>query len=144
MAEFKRTLTVPFAPGQMYDLVDDIERYPEFLPWCENARVDSRKDDFVEATLAFRQVGFSGDFATRNTLQPKSRIEMELLDGPFDQLKGWWGFKDDGDEGTDVTLFLKYKFDNPLAGFMFATVVETIAGELITAFAERADEVYGA
>jgi len=125
----------------MYQLVDDIEGYPDFLPWCENAREDSRSEDLVEATLAFKQVGFKGEFTTRNHLKPTTKIEMELLDGPFDYLKGWWGFEDNKN-GTAVTLFLKYRFDNPLAGFMFATVVETIAGELITAFAEQADVVF--
>ena len=91
MAEFKRTVRVAYSPHQMYDLVDAIELYPEFLPWCERARIDSRDSREVEATLGFRQVGFRGDFTTRNTLKPTNRIDMELLDGPFDQLKGWWG-----------------------------------------------------
>ncbi|MEM7081827.1 MAG: type II toxin-antitoxin system RatA family toxin [Pseudomonadota bacterium] len=142
MAKFERTVFVPYTPVQMYRLVDDVDRYPEFLPWCESARVDSRTDTMVEATLGFRQVGFNGNFTTRNTLSPSTRIDMELLDGPFDQLKGHWAFEDDGDGGCGVTLNLKYRFDNPLAGFMFATVVETIAGELISAFATRADQVY--
>ncbi|NNF15246.1 MAG: type II toxin-antitoxin system RatA family toxin [Gammaproteobacteria bacterium] len=141
MAEFKRTVRVAYQPHQMYDLVDAIELYPEFLPWCERARIDHRDDAQVEATLGFKQVGFRGDFTTRNTLNPKHRIEMELLDGPFDQLKGWWGFTEKN-YGSDVSLFLSYRFENPLAGFMFATVVETIASELVTAFAERAETVY--
>ncbi|MFK8029410.1 MAG: type II toxin-antitoxin system RatA family toxin [Gammaproteobacteria bacterium] len=141
MAKFERTVRVPYSPEHMYKLVDDIASYPEFLPWCESARVDSRTDEVVEATLGFKQVGFRGDFTTRNELTPTSRIDMELLNGPFDQLKGYWSFSDHAD-GCAVTLFLRYRFDNPLAGFMFATVVETIAGELIVAFADRADEVY--
>ncbi len=141
MAKFERTLVVPYSPKHMYSLVDDVASYPEFVPWCESARIDSRSNELVEATLGFKQVGFRGDFTTRNELTPTSRIDMELLDGPFDQLKGWWDFEDHN-RGCEVTLFLKYRFDNPLAGFMFATVVETIAGELITAFADRADEVY--
>lgn len=141
MAKFERTLVVPYTPERMYQLVDDVDSYPEFLPWCESARVDSRQDDLVEATLGFKQVGFKGDFTTRNELTPTSRIDMELLDGPFDQLKGHWAFEEHP-KGCAVTLFLRYRFDNPLAGFMFATVVETIAGELIAAFASRADKVY--
>lgn len=143
MAEFKRTVGVVYRPEQMYDLVDAIEYYPEFLPWCERARIDRRDERHVDATLGFKQVGFRGDFTTRNTLAPKHRIEMELLDGPFDQLKGWWGFEET-DTGSDVSFYLSYRFENPLAGFMFATVVETIASELVTAFADRADIVYQA
>jgi len=143
MAKFERTLSVPYKPELMYRLVDDIASYPEFLPWCESARIDSRTADLVEATLGFKQVGFKGDFTTRNELSPTHRIDMELLDGPFDQLKGWWEFSENA-KGCDVSLFLNYRFENPLAGFMFATVVETIAGELISAFAQRADQVYQA
>lgn len=141
MARFERTVVVPYSPELMYKLVDDVASYPEFLPWCESAREDSRTSKLVEATLGFKQVGFSGDFTTRNRLTPTSRIEMELLDGPFDQLRGSWDFEDHA-HGSEVTLFLNYRFENPLAGFMFATVVETIAGELITAFADRAHDVY--
>src|SRR5258708_38589488 len=90
MREVKRSALVGRPPGEMYALINDIESYPQFLPWCTHARIESRSEAEIIATLGVRQGALHGEFTTRNTLEPVRRITMQLLSGPFRTLEGEW------------------------------------------------------
>lgn len=132
---------MPHGREQMFDLVNDIERYPEFLPWCDGASIKERQGDVTSASLLLSRSGVQSRFSTRNTARGSDRIDIELLNGPFDHLRGSWTF-DGNDDTTRVRLELRYQFKNPLMSFVLSGVVEDIATELVDAFRHRADDVY--
>lgn len=139
-----RNAMVPYSAEQMYALVDDVESYPEFLPWCEAATLQSRTDAELVAGL---KVGFGAlntTFTTRNTLQPPEQMTLELEDGPFSSLTGCWRFDALGADGCEVTLHIEFAFSSGVKDMMFGGVFETICTELIDAFVQRAHSLYGA
>ena len=97
MPTVQRSSRVIYSAEQMFDLVNDIEKYPEFLHWCRGARVDVRQGNTIEATLDIGVLGFQRSFRTRNTLRRPDRISIELVSGPFRRLRGEWKFVDSGD-----------------------------------------------
>jgi ribosome-associated toxin RatA of RatAB toxin-antitoxin module len=127
----------------MFDLVNDIEKYPEFLHWCSGARVDVRQGSTVEATLDIAVLGFQRSFRTRNTLRSPERIQIELVSGPFRRLRGEWRFVDVAAGGSDVSLSLAFEVTVSPFGVLFSKVFEEIAGAQMQAFTERAAAVYG-
>lgn len=136
-----RDAVVPHRRRDMFELVNDIERYPEFLPWCDGASILTRDDDIVTASLLLSRSGVQSRFSTRNRVMEDRQIEIELLDGPFDYLRGRWRFEPEAKK-TRVTLELRYRFSNPLLGLVLGGVVEDVATELIDAFKKRAADVY--
>lgn len=146
MTTVNRNAIVPYTSQQMYQLVDDINRYPEFLPWCEDAEEHQRKANEVEATLTLEWNGFIKAFTTRNTLHPFNKIEMRLLNGPFKRLEGHWTFtplEEAGQEkGCKVELSLEFEFINPMMSMMFSSMFEKISQEMVGCFIERAKSVY--
>ena len=136
------SVDVPYSAHDMFALVHDIDSYPEFLPWCRGAEIIGHGDQELTASLLLHRGGLESRFSTRNRFVVGEHIEMELLNGPFEYLRGRWEFVD-VDEGAEVSLDMRYRFSNPLIGFMMAAVVEDIAGELVMAFETRAERVYG-
>jgi ribosome-associated toxin RatA of RatAB toxin-antitoxin module len=143
MTTVNRNAIVPYSAAQMYALVDDIARYPEFLPWCAEAREISRTPDEVQATLTLQWKGFSKNFTTRNLLQPHKMMEIRLVDGPFKHLEGFWQFTPLGDQGSKVQLALEFEFSNHFISLAFSKVFEQISLQLVQAFCTRAVDVYG-
>jgi len=127
----------------MFDLVNDIEAYPTFLHWCAGARVESADARYVEAAIDIGIVGFRQTFRTRNTLERPKRITMALVSGPFRRLDGAWEFIDSVGGGTDVELSLDYEISHSPLEFVLAKAFDEIAGSQMTAFARRAEEIYG-
>jgi ribosome-associated toxin RatA of RatAB toxin-antitoxin module len=140
MREVKRTALVAETPARMYRLVNDIERYPEFLPWCTAARVDSRKESEVVATLAIKRGPLNAEFTTRNLLEPDRRVLMQFVSGPFRVLEGLWTFTPLGDLGCRVELEMRFEFANRVAGALFEPLFENTAASLVDAFVKRARE----
>ena len=103
----------------MFVLIDDVEAYPEFLPWCNDAEVRNRTDDVVDATLELHKGSLSNHFTTRNTRREFETIELELIGGPFRHLQGGWQFTEIGEEGCKVALELEFEFENKLIDMMF-------------------------
>lgn len=136
-----RDVSVPHERAQMFELVSDVESYPEFLPWCNGAKILTRGDDELTATLLLSRAGVQSRFSTRNRSVEDRQIDIELLDGPFDHLRGRWRFES-RESQTRVSLELRYQFSNPMFGFLFSGAVEDIASDLIQAFKRRADDVY--
>jgi ribosome-associated toxin RatA of RatAB toxin-antitoxin module len=127
----------------MFDLVNDIDSYPQFLHWCSGARVDVRQGNMVEATLDIGVLGFHRSFRTRNTLARPSRIQIELVSGPFRRLRGEWKFTPLSEGGSEVSLSLQFEVTLSPFGAVFSKVFEELAGAQMNAFIERATKVYG-
>jgi ribosome-associated toxin RatA of RatAB toxin-antitoxin module len=123
----------------MFDLVNDVERYPEFLHWCRGASVDARQGNTIEATLKIGGFGFEQSLRTRNALQRPERIGIELVAGPFRRLSGEWRFAT-ANGGTDISLTLA--FEATSFGGLFARVFEELAAAQMTAFVARAAKIY--
>ena len=143
MPAIRRRAHVPYTAQQMFDLVNDIEAYPTFLHWCAGARVESADARYVEAAIDIGIVGFRQTFRTRNTLERPKRITMALVSGPFRRLDGAWEFIDSVGGGTDVELSLDYEISHSPLEFVLAKAFDEIAGSQMTAFARRAEEIYG-
>ena len=143
MAMVNKSALVPYSPGQMFALVDDIEAYKEFLPWCSGSTVLHRLESEVTASLEISHSGFQKSFTTRNLIQTGDQITMTLVEGPFKKLEGVWQFRALGEEGCKVTLELEFEFSNRLVGMTFGTLFGQIAGSLVDAFTQRASQIYG-
>jgi ribosome-associated toxin RatA of RatAB toxin-antitoxin module len=138
MREVKRTALIAETPARMYRLVNDIERYPEFLPWCTAARVDSSKEGEVVATLTIKRGPLHAEFTTRNLLEPDRRVLMQFVSGPFRVLEGLWTFTALGELGCRVELEMRFEFANRVAGTLFEPLFENTAASLVDAFVKRA------
>lgn len=127
----------------MYALVDDIEAYAEFLPWCDASRVLSRNDEEVRGVLELAHGGVHKSFTTRNRLQKNKMIEIRLVEGPFRHLEGFWRFEALAENACKVRLDLDFEFTNKLVALAFGPVFNRIANTLVDAFCKRAVAVYG-
>ncbi len=143
MREVRRSALVPYSAGQMFALVADVERYPEFLPWCTAARVLEREGDSVLASLSLSRGRAEASFTTRNTQVPGRSLEMRLVDGPFSRLEGRWDFSDIGQAGSRVELGLRFEVSATLAGILLGPAFEGACNQLVDAFGRRARQVYG-
>jgi ribosome-associated toxin RatA of RatAB toxin-antitoxin module len=138
MREVKRSALVAQRPERMYELINDIEKYPDFVPWCSGARIESRTEHEIVATLAVRRGPLKTEFTTRNTLVPHSAVRMELVSGPFRRLHGLWELTPIGETGTRVDLALTFEFDNALTAAILEPLFESTAGSMVDAFVARA------
>jgi len=127
----------------MYRLVDDVDAYSEFLPWCNRSEVLSRSNDSVEATLELHKGAVSKSFTTRNTLRENEAIDLELLGGPFRHLSGGWTFQSLGEEGSKVSLELEFEFESRMVDMIFGAFFEETCNSLVDSFTQRAAQVYG-
>ena len=142
MSEIHKKARVAYSPTQMYDLVNDIEAYPQFLSGCVAAKLLSSTNDEVVAELTLEKKGMSQAFTTRNKLQPVHSIEMILEEGPFKYLNGLWLFNELEGVGCEISLDLDFKFSNQMWAMMLGSVFNQVAGQLVDAFVQRAEDVY--
>ncbi len=136
MREVKRSALVSLPPNRLFALINDIDSYPEFLPWCSHARVLSRSDSEIVASIGVRRGPFNGEFTTRNTLEPDRRVLMRLVSGPFSALEGEWRLTPAG-EGTHVELSLRFQFKSALSAVMFERLFAETVGSMVDAFVAR-------
>ncbi len=144
MRHVNKSALVPYLATEMFDLVDDVDAYADFLPWCSRSEVRSRSDGVVEASLELQKSAVSKSFVTRNTTVRGESIDLCLLDGPFRHLQGGWRFEALGDEGCKVSLELDFEFESRMVDMMFGAFFEDTCNSLVDAFIRRAAEVYGA
>lgn len=142
MRKVQRSALVRHSADAMYSLVDDIESYPEFLPWCRQSEVHFRQGPVVEATLDLHRGELSRQFRTRNTAIGKSIIDMQLVDGPFRHLVGRWSFTQLGESGSKVALDLEFEFSNSAVDLIFGAFFEETCNSLVQAFTRRADAIF--
>jgi ribosome-associated toxin RatA of RatAB toxin-antitoxin module len=149
MREVKRNALVPYTPAQMFALVEDFERYPEFLPWVSGAQLLSRDGAELVGRLDMEWLGIKEHFTTRNRLQAPEQMDMHLVDGPFKQLEGTWRFTAIRDasgiaHGTRIDLSIQFEFKNTVLAMLLGKVFEASCGSLVDAFTKRAKAQYGA
>lgn len=139
----EKKVLVAHTPAQMFALVDRVENYPQFLPWCARAEQHLREGDQQVASLYIDYLKIRQHFTTRNTLREGESILMELVEGPFQHLQGLWQFTPLGDFGCKVEFSLRYEFSSKLLEKVIGPVFGHISGTLVDAFIKRADQVYG-
>lgn len=143
MPIINHSLAVPHSVSEMYQLVNQVEDYAKFLPWCKESKVLTRTEDEVRATLVLSGGGFQKSFTTCNRLQKDKIIEIRLLDGPFNQLEGFWRFEHLEGGTCRISLDLEFEFSSKLLALAFGPVFSQVANTLVDAFRKRAAEVYG-
>ncbi|ACT08119.1 cyclase/dehydrase [Dickeya chrysanthemi Ech1591] len=142
MPKISRSALVPFSAEQMYKLVNDVSSYPAFLPGCTGSRVLSSSENEMTAAVDVSKAGISKTFTTRNTLIDNQCILMQLVDGPFRQLRGDWRFTPLSDDACKVELNLDFEFKNALIELAFGKIFKELANNMVQAFTQRAKEVY--
>ena len=127
----------------MYVLVEDVESYPEFLPWCGNAVLHWREGDMLEGSVEMHLAGLRRSFRTRNRMREYEAIEMELVDGPFSHLSGGWQFKALDNLGCKVSLEVEFEVKSRATNRLLGRYFEDICNSLVDAFVRRAGDIYG-
>ena len=144
MSHIKRSALVHYSPAEMFALVNDIDAYSKFLPWCKSSRVVSQSGNEMIASVEIARGALNKTFTTKNTLQSNKKIQIALVDGPFKALHGAWTFSPLKREGAcKIELDLEYKFDSGLMSIAARPVFNQIANTLVDAFSKRAVQVYG-
>lgn len=142
MTRVEKSALVKFSAQQMFDLVNDIEAYPQFLPWCSSSRILKRDDYLIEAELSISKGGFQKAFSTRNQLEYGRKMTVALLDGPFSHLTGEWHFLALRDDASKISLDLEFELSGKLASLAFGAVFNQICNTMVSSFTQRAKEVY--
>jgi len=142
MTSVSRSALVPFSAGQMFDLVEDVEHYPQFLPWCGSTAVSHRDSQITHATININYRGIKQSFSTENRKQPPELMTIRLVEGPFRALDGEWRFTALGGDACRIDFRLNYEFSSTLLEKLVGPVFGHIAGTMVDAFLKRADAVY--
>lgn len=142
MTVVKKSKVVTYSCEQMYNLVNEIENYAAFLPYCTQSVVHHRDEDEVQATLVISAAGVSKSFTTRNRLQTNKMIEIRLVDGPFNHLEGFWRF-DEESGGCRISFDLEFEFAGRMFSMLLGPIFEQVTDKMVDAFCERAEEIYG-
>ena len=146
MKTVHKSVLIWYSADEMYALVIDVPKYPDFLPWCDRGRVIAEDADGMTAEVGLAFGALRHSFTTRNTHVPGREVQLKLVDGPFSRLDGVWRFIPVGEEGERacrVELDLHYGFDNIGLSALIGPVFDTIASTLVDAFVKRAEQVYG-
>lgn len=147
MPSFERKHSVNFSARNMFDLVADIEKYPEFLPLCESLSVQSRREKKGRILLmASMSVGYKGireTFSTKVMLhQEAHQIDAQYIDGPFKYLNNRWVFEETGDNSCDIIFFIDYEFKSKVLGVLMGSMFDRAFNKYVTAFEERASIIF--
>jgi len=143
MALVERSVLVGYSAEQMFRLVDRVEDYPQFLPWCGGSSVQGREAGTVTATVVIDYRGIRQSFTTCNSRREPESIEVQLVDGPFRRLEGSWNFRPLGESACKVEFRLQYEFSNRILDKLLSPVFGHIANTFVDAFVKRAEQVYG-
>tara|TARA_B100000497_G_C7605488_1_gene363689 strand:- start:561 stop:992 length:432 start_codon:yes stop_codon:yes gene_type:complete len=143
LRQIKRTALVPYACEVAFEVVDQIDAYSEFLPWCAESRVLQRTESEVIATLVLAKSGIRQSFTTKNQLMRPNVIGLSLVDGPFQQLEGGWVFDALGDAGCKISLEMRFEFSSKLMDQTFGRVFGVAADRMVDAFTARLDDLHG-
>lgn len=142
MPSVHRSALVAHSAQSMFDLVNDVEAYSEFLPGCTESRIISQSDNTMKASLLVAKAGVKQWFTTENVLEPATRINMQLVDGPFKRLSGGWTFSALSESACKIELDLEFEFSNKLIEMAFGKIFNSLTASMVTAFTERAKVVY--
>jgi ribosome-associated toxin RatA of RatAB toxin-antitoxin module len=142
MKQVTRSALVAFSAEQMFNLVNDVSRYPEFLPGCSGSTVLEASQDKMVASVAVSKAGISKTFTTSNLLNTGESILMELVDGPFKTLRGGWYFTALDEQACKVELKLEFEFSSKMIEMAFGKVFNELTSNMVNAFTTRAKQVY--
>tara|TARA_B110000027_G_scaffold75583_1_gene80528 strand:- start:284 stop:715 length:432 start_codon:yes stop_codon:yes gene_type:complete len=143
MHRISKSAIVPYTPQQMFELVNNIDDYSQFLNWCDSSSILNQSDDQITASVEINKGGIKQTFSTLNTLTPYQSIAMELVDGPFDELSGEWRFEPLGENAAKIHLDLQFKFKSMLIDLALSPVFKNIANSQLDSFVARAKYIYG-
>jgi ribosome-associated toxin RatA of RatAB toxin-antitoxin module len=141
--EVSQSVLVEFTPAQMFSLVDTVEDYPKFLPWCGGATLVHRDAGTTRATILINYRGIRRSFTTENVKREPVAMQIQLVEGPFRKLDGSWRFTDLAARGCKIEFRLHYEFAGWLLDRLISPVFDHIAGTLVEAFVKRAGQIYG-
>jgi ribosome-associated toxin RatA of RatAB toxin-antitoxin module len=139
MPTVTKSVIVPQAPERMFELVDRVEDYPEFLPWCSGTRVIERTTAITRARIDVSYHGLRSHFSTRNTKEAPRRMEIQLEEGPFEKLEGEWRFTPLGEEGCRVELSIDYELASSAVARVLSPAFGHIMETLVDRFVARAE-----
>ena len=139
MAIVNKSALVPYSAQTMFDLVNDVIAYPEFIPGCVATRINSVDDTHMQASLDISKAGIKHTF-TNNTLVAPSRIEMSLADGPFKSLSGGWVFTELDEHACKIELNLEFEFTSRIIEMAFGKIFHSLASSMVDAFIQRAKQ----
>lgn len=142
MAQVEKTVLVMHSCAQMFALVDSVETYPTFLPWCGGTQLHERTDTSTSATIHINYHGIKQHFTTQNTKLFPHKMDIKLKDGPFKQLEGHWHFIELSPEACKIEFKLNYEFASVLLEKMIAPVFSHITNTFVDSFVVQADKVY--
>ncbi|HEY2560378.1 MAG TPA: type II toxin-antitoxin system RatA family toxin [Caldimonas sp.] len=152
MKQVRKSVLLWYSPHEIYRLVVDIERYPEFLPWCERVDIIGRDERTVTARLFLGYAGLRHAFTTHNALVPDESVTIGLIDGPFSLLDGHWRFvplplasapSDAAEAACKIEFEMRYAFSNSVLEAAISPVFDRIANTFVDSFVKRAEQVYG-
>jgi ribosome-associated toxin RatA of RatAB toxin-antitoxin module len=143
MIQVDRSALVGYTAQQMFSLVDRVEEYPEFLPWCAGASVSQRGEKITLATIHLNYRYLKQSFTTENTKHPPHLIEMRLISGPFRHLEGSWRFIELGEAGCKIEFHVHYEFSSKLLEKLLGPAFRRIADSFVDGFIKRAEKIYG-
>ncbi|KID57341.1 hypothetical protein N473_13200 [Pseudoalteromonas luteoviolacea CPMOR-1] len=142
MPQVEKSALVMYSTQEMFDLVNDVNAYPDFLPNCSGAKVLSSSTEEMTASLEISKAGLTKWFTTKNQFEG-NRVKMQLVDGPFKSLQGYWEFVELDEQACKVHLKLEFEFASKLIELAFGKVFNEVAKNMVTAFTKRAKSVYG-
>lgn len=142
MSKVEKSAVVPYSAEAMYNLINDIEAYPQFLPWCSKTEILSKTEDEIQGRLHIAKGGFQKSFATKNRLVKNKEMTLELLEGPFKKMHGLWQFEQQAEDLTRVTFKMEFEFSSTIIAMTVGVFFTQIANTMLDAFCKRADEIY--
>lgn len=137
-----RSALLPYTADQMYDIISDVEAYPDFLNWCSASQVISELDSAVMAKLSISYGTLNLSFTTHNEMHPKSYVTMSLVEGPFSSLNGQWTIQALSDSACKVALEMDFNFESVLTQKLFGRVFQRVIATQLDAFQKRAEALY--
>ncbi len=143
MTQVSRSLLLPYSAPEMFALVNDVARYPDFLPFCSGAQVLAASAQEVQAALAFSRMGLEQALHTRNRLTPPERIEIEFVSGPFERLRGQWRFEALGEAACKTSFSVEFELQARFLQFAALPAINQAVGQAVEAFQRRAVQIYG-
>jgi ribosome-associated toxin RatA of RatAB toxin-antitoxin module len=142
MPRINRNALMPYTAKQMYDIVNGVDSYQDFLPWCASSQIIEQTEKLMKATVLMKKGKLNHSFTTQNNLIDGEKIHMNLVNGPFKVLRGDWIFTNFSEQGSKIELNLEFEFSNRLVGLLIGPVFTQIANTLVDAFCQRAHQLY--
>jgi len=143
MPQIEKSALVMYSTKEMFDLVNDVEAYPQFLPNCSDSKIVSQHNNNMTASLEISKAGIKKWFTTENTFMDEQTVQLRLVDGPFKMLQGRWHFQALDKTACKVNLELEFEFSSKLVELAFGKIFNDVAKNMVSAFTQRAKQVYG-